>query len=268
MQYSINIGIDLDESVGNVLGAALPRVSQAVRGLTQAVASKWQVSIQQSSLWSGEKDAYASSIKWRMKDDFNGEVESTYKYASEIEAGRPPRDLKQMLNTSMKVRVVQSGKNAGKRYLIIPFRHNTPGNNAHAKAMPQNVHAAAKMLSASSIVGQSQRQSGTGAMDTKTRSPVMVPRNHYQWGGRLPAGLAPKLKSNHATDPYAGMVRFQTNAPGSPKSSSYMTFRVMMEGSPKWIVPAKAGLKIAGGVVEAMKPVSQQVISQAIWSKT
>lgn len=263
MQYSISVDINSD-AIGNVMAAVLPHVSKAVTGLTQTVAAQWKASVYKASLWQGEKDAYANSIKWKMVTDFRGEVESDYRYASDIENGRPPRDLKRMLNTSMKVRVSQSKKNAGKRYLIIPFRHNTPGNNAHAKAMPGEVHAAAQYLSASRVIGTSQRQSGTGAFGIKSRTPVMVPRHHYQWGDRLPAGLAPKLRQHHKTDPFAGMVRFETNAPGSPRSSSYMTFRVMMEGSSGWIVPAKAGLKIADGVVQKMRPFSEQVISQAV----
>lgn len=60
--------------------------------------------------------------------------------------------------------------------------------------------------------------------------------------------MAPKLAPHHATDIYAGMRKMDTSA-GKAKSSAYMTFRVMVEGSSKWIVPAKPGLYIVRDVV-------------------
>jgi hypothetical protein len=66
-----------------------------------------------------------------------------------------------------------------------------------------------------------------------------TPAYRYSWGSHLPAGLMPKLKPQHATDPAAGMVRMTTG----PKSSAYLTFRTMSENSPaeSWILQAKPG---------------------------
>lgn len=232
-----------------------PLLNQAVRAVAAQTAANWQQAVYSAKLWSGEKDAYAKSISWKMTGDFSGYVEATYKYAEEIENGRPARDLKAMLNTSKKVR---SSKN-GVRFLYIPFRHNTPGNGALAHAMPPDIYAMAKNLEASMVVGQTTRQSGQKGMQH-----LSVPQSIYKWGGRLPAGLAPKLKAHHASDPYAGMVRFNTSTPGGAKSSQYLTFRTMSEKSKGWIVPPQEGQKIAEGVVNDIRPKAQMAFQKAI----
>jgi hypothetical protein len=100
-------------------------------------------------------------------------------------------------------------------------------------------------------------------MSMKTKAPVQVPQLHYKWGARLPAGMAPKKKSFHTTDIYAGMVRFKTSA-GGAKSSAYLTFRVMMEGSPKWIMPARPGLFIVQKIRDEIAAEAPKVFAAAV----
>jgi hypothetical protein len=57
------------------------------------------------------------------------------------------------------------------------------------------------------------------------------------------------MRREHKSDPYAGMVRFNTGTGGS----TFLTFRVMVEGSPGWIVPAKPGLWLAKTVAESLQ---------------
>jgi hypothetical protein len=268
---SFSISVDLSgflSSAGTVLEGVIPQLSLAVRKVTEATSLRWKDAVYKSNLWQGEKAAYIDSIKWKTTGPFSGVIEADYKLASEIESGRPARDLKRMLDTSLKVRISQSKKNAGKRYLIIPFRHNTPGMSALARPMPGDIYSLASALRPSVVFGQTMRNSGTGAWGLKSKAPLQVRQNQYSWGERLPAGLAPKLAPHHATDPYAGMVRMKTNAPGSPRSSAYLTFRLMMEGSPKWIVPAKPGLNIVDGVARDMQPLAEAAFSQAISAAT
>jgi hypothetical protein len=141
------------------------------------------------------------------------------------------------------------------KYLIIPFRHNTPGSEALAPAMPPDVYKIASQFMPSRVIGKTTRPSGQNAKH-------LVPQSVYQWGDKLPAGLAPKLKPSHKTDPYAGMVRFDTSS-GTQKSSSYMTFRIMGQWSQGWIVGAKPGLHIARSVRQNIKPVAEKVIWEA-----
>lgn len=255
-----------------------PLLNQAVRAVAQQTQINWMESVQRAKLWSGEKQPYIESITMRMTGPFSAVVSSDYKHAQEIETGRPPRDLKKMLDTSPKARRTKDGR----RFLVIPFRHNTPGNEAHAPAMPQHVYDLASQLTPSRIVGQGQRPAGqvTSAhpkwgmrplkkqtpflSSTATKATYMVPRNVYSWGKHLPAGLAPKMRQHHKTDIYAGMKRFDTTTPGGQRHSTYMTFRIMMEGQTGWIVPAKPGLYLAQKVAQDMQPLAERAFGEAI----
>lgn len=272
---TLDTGFLLDLSRG-ITATTLPLVHQAVKAITFQTAENWKQAVYKAKLWSGEKDAYANSITAKMTGDFSGLVEADYKHAAAIETGRPPRDLKEMLNTSLKVRRTMDGR----RFLVIPFRHNTPGNTAHAQAMPDHVYQEAKLLKASKIIGQGQRESGeftrlspkTGMhaagkpanflSNPATRGAVMVNKNVYAWGQRLlPGSMGPNPKGK--VDRYAGMVRFDTSS-GKPKDSAYMTFRVMMEGSSGWVVPAQPGQFIAKQVVAEMEPLAKEAFAAAI----
>lgn len=228
-----------------------PLLTQAVRAVAQQTAVNWVDGIQRAKLWSMEKQQYASSIKAEMTGPFSALVSSDYDKAEEIENGRPPRDLKTMLNTSLKVRVSKKGH----RYLYIPFRHNTPGNEATGHAMTPDVYAVAKAMTPSTITGQTTRLSGTGAYDIKTQQRLTVPQNTYSWGEKITLPDAPRNQQ--------GMYRFDTST-GGAKSSQYLTFRTMAEGSPGWIIKAQPGLDIAKGVAEAMQPVADKAFGEAI----
>jgi hypothetical protein len=242
INYRITMDLGALMELSDGINAQLfPLVNQAVNGIAQATASRWIESVQRAKLWSGEKDAYAKTITYRMTGDFSAVVESDYRYAGDIETGRPPRDLKQMLNTSMKVRVTKKGT----RYLIIPFRHN-------ADTVPQ----AARDMSMSTITGHTRRLSGTGAWSLKTQAPATVRQRKYNWGDRL---AGPDVAKNQQ-----GMVRMNTATRPGVKSSSYLTFRIMSEKSKGWIIPAQPGQHIAQGVQQEMQPVAEAFLTEAV----
>jgi len=232
----VTVQIDLSEMTRSIY----TQVQQAVTLTALEGKAIWQNEIKQARLRDVEKQAYMDSLKTEMTGDFSADLFTDYRLAGEIENGRPPRDLKKNLLTSRKTRVSKKGQ----KYLIIPFRHNTPDNNAHAKAMPVDVYNEAKALTKSRVLSMYTRQSATGHT---------VPQAFYQWGDRLPAGLTPKLKDHHKTDIHAGMVRFNTSS-GKQNSSQYLTFRVMGEWSTGWIIPAQAGLNLAKNTQEQMQP--------------
>lgn len=253
VQYKISLPLAAQLEISGTINAKLfPLVNQAVNAIAQATANNWIEAVQRAKLWSGERDAYAKSISYRMTGDFSAVVEAKYRHAEEIENGRPARDLKTMLNTSMKVRRSKDGT----RYLIIPFRHNTPGNDAHAKSMTPQVYAQAKMLSLSAITGHGRRVSGTGAWSTETKSEATVRQRSYNWGDRL---SGPGIGRNQQ-----GMVRMNTATGEGKRSSQYLTFRVMSEKSNGWIVKAQPGQQIAKGVSEDMQPKAEAAIAEAI----
>lgn len=245
MPTSFRISVDLTNLSVVANARIFANLASTVEAVAQVGVERWQTAVKKAPLWSGEIDAYSSSIGYRMTGPYSAEISSDYKYVEDIETGRPPFDMKKMLDTSLKVRTSK----AGKRYLIIPFRHNTPGHSAHAPPMPEGVYKQAKHLAASQITGHGKRLSGTGAWDIKTKQPAQVRARSYDWGGRLPAGLSRKIKPEHRSDPHAGMVRFKEASGGS----SFLTFRVMVEGSSGWIKPAKPGLFIAQNVAESLQ---------------
>lgn len=257
------ISIDLSgviAAAGNVINEQVfPLVAQAVRGIAQQTQANWQEAVLRSNLWSGERDKYASSITWKSTGPFSAVVESSYENDEQIESGRPAYDLKQMLTTSQKTRQFKNGK----KYLIIPFRHNVPSATG-GQAMPEHIYAQAFQLDPSRVVGQGSRPAALIPAKTGQRIVMRVNQNQYAWGGRLPAGLAPKRKDFHTTDIYASMVRMDTRTPGGKRYSSYMTFRTMVEGSPKWILPGKPGLSIAGNVIKSMTPLAEKVLIEAL----
>lgn len=276
---SYDISIDIPQAAKAVIDdAVLPLVNQALHAVGQQARANWMQAVHEAKLWSGEKDAYAASITMRMPDPMTVVIESDYKHAEAIETGRPPRDLKKMLDTSAKVRRTQDG---GKRFLVIPFRHNTPGNSALAPSMPAYVYQQAKDISASSVVGQGMRRSGELTnvspqhgmralgerrqrrnpfmSDPSSKRSFMVNQNQYQWGDRIKPGMLQKEDRKR----FAGMVRFDASA-GGKKYSTYMTFRMMVEGSPGWIVPPQPGQYILKQVSTDIKPLAEQAVAEAV----
>lgn len=263
---------DALDGTGIINKQIFPLMNQAVRAVAAQTSSNWQANVYKAKLWSGEKDAYAKTIGWRMTGDFSAVVESDYRYDQEIETGRPAKDLKKMLGTSLKVRRTEDGR----RFLIIPMRHNV------AKLEAAGIYTMAKDLDPSTILEQSERPSGevtrlspTAGMspspnqsaflsNPKTKSASMVNKNHYSWGGSLKksnmrAGMMPGTRAWAQ-----GMHRFDTSTPGGAKSSAYLTFRIMMEGSGGWIVPPQPGQHIAQKTEEDMQPKALSAFEEAI----
>lgn len=235
---AIKIQFDL-AGMGKLNAAIEQAVDQAVERLAIQTGKNWVNAIYAADLPKAQQEEYAKTLKIERAGPAHFVVSTDYDKAIQIENGRPARDLKQMLQTSRKVRTSQTGS----KYLIIPMRQNTPGNNALARAMPAVIHEKARFLSPSAVVGMGTRISGSGAT---------VPQAAYKWGGRLPAGLAPRLNPGHATDIHAGMVKMREGK--GNRAAGYLTFRVMSEGQTgKWLVPAKPGLHIAEGVAEQMQ---------------
>lgn len=282
MGISYKITMDMGAKMDLVAGInakVMPMLNQAVRAIAQQAVIDWKEAVYKAKLWQGEKDAYASSIKYEMTGDFSAWVSTDYKHADEIESGRPQRDLKKMLDTSLKVRRTEGGK----RFLVIPMRHNTPGNNALARAMPQGVYDMAKEMTPSRVLSTGQRPSGQVThlspklgmhaspnqtpylSNPKTKSATTVASRQYAWGQRLTAAALKGAGFDKAeAKKYAGMVKMDTSTPGGSTSSSYMTFRIMMEGSKGWIVPAQPGQYIAKKVAEQLQPKADKAFAAAV----
>lgn len=240
----------LDGAAQEIHDRAVSAVDRAVEDIALQAAKNWATAILSTDLPKAQREDYAKSLRINRIGQAHFEVTTAFGDADKIENGRPARDLKLMLQTSQRTRMSK----AGKKYLIIPFRHNTPGNTALAPAMPQAIYSQALKMGKSSILSTGTRVSATGAT---------VPQHKYKWGGRLPAGLTPKLKPHHATDIFSGMRRMETST-GKSKSSAWLTFRVMHQDSTGWIVPAKPGLKLAEAISAQIERKAQGYINAIV----
>lgn len=254
---------------GGINAAELfPHLAMAVARITEAAQKQWQAYAQGAPLPDGKSinnrtGEYARSILTRETGDLAAEVYSDLRYARAIEEGTPAYDLKQILNSSLKVRISKKGR----RYLIIPFRWGTPGS-VMGRNMPEAVHQWWSGKQASSIIGKYRRLSGTGTFDIRTRKRTTVSGWRYKWGDRLDTGSLADM--GHAPDDklakrMAGMVNFRKpRATGGSSHSKFLTFRVMAEGAPGWIRPAQAGRWPARTTAEQIKPVAEEAFAAAV----
>lgn len=245
----------------------LPNLSSAVEAVAAHAQGMWRGYAAGSPLPDGtvinsRSGRYLGSILTRRNGPFAAEVYSDLPYAKSVEEGTPARDLKKMLDTSFKVRMSKQGK----RYLIIPFRWGTPGTKTFGNnVMPEAIHEAAKEMEASRVKGSGFRESATGAWSVKTRAPIKIGQRAYQWGGRLNKDqISQAGVFGAAAKRMAGMVKFQNPSGGGSKHTQYLTFRVMVEGSPGWMAKAIAGKHPARTVSEKMLPVAQNIFEAAL----
>jgi hypothetical protein len=255
MRFTVSVDLS---SLGDLTAAIEAAADQALHDLATEAGKKWARAIYDAAgLDGGTRYDYAKTLHVDRTGWLNYTVTADYPKAGRIEEGTPGRDLKRMLQTSNKARQGKKG-----RYLIIPFRHNTPGQTAHARAMPPDIYARLTQKDAAGRdTFQVSRVLNTGTRISATGQ--TVPQAKYQWGGRLPAGLAP-LAPHHRSDPFAGLVRMDTSTSKS-RSSAYLTFRCMSESQHgKWLIPARTGLHIVRDVTAEIQRMAPGFVQQRI----
>jgi hypothetical protein len=251
---------------------SFPYLAHAVETIVAAAHARWTafasgVPLPDGRVINNRTGEYQRSIQTRMCGDFAGEVFSELPYAAAIEQGSPARDMKSMLNSSLKVRISKDGR----RYLIIPFRHDVPGSDSSVSrnTMPVEVHKwfGQEGRTSSAVTGRFLRPSGTGAFDLATKKRIMVPGWRYQWGSRLGKddlagmGFGP---DDRVAKRLKGMVNFRTpSATGGASNSKYLTFRVMAQGSPGWLVPAREGFYPARTTADEIRSTAEELFRQA-----
>lgn len=138
-----------------------------------------------------------------------------------------------------------------KFYRAIPFRHMV-GDQGAGFGRPYSGHEAVADAAAlgREIYGQAKKLKGT----------TSTPYGGSEYGGRLPAGLAPKLKPHHAVDIYAGMIKMQKKYVAAT-GGQYATFRTISTGSPGWLRPATPGVHLAAKVSSFIGQIAPQAFS-------
>lgn len=268
MTTEFRISVDINIPEGSPLNAGtFPRLAGAFTALAQAAHERWVEYAHGTPLPDGKvihprSGSYARSIAIRENGDFDKEIYSDLAYAGAIEFGTPAHDLHEWLGTSRKTRVNKEGK----KYLIIPFRWGTPGTQGFgSNVMPQAVHQnwlKGSYGASSQITGHGTRISGSGHV---------VRQRKYLWGGRVTQkdldqqGIGTSFNGrSYRTHPMAGMVQMRRAGGGrGQKHTQYLTFRVMSEGSPGWVVPAIEGKYPARTTSEQIRPIAEKVLREA-----
>ena len=237
-----------------------------------------------ASKFKHSEGGYARGIVEGVKYPYQGDplyyrIEHTKDYAKYLESGFQPFDMKKALQTSDKVRISKDGK----RYLIIPFEHGTPGAKSK-REMPQEVYSEAVRLKPSIVSnkyneGNIRQATTTADADLLRRNnPKRVQRNGYMWGDRLTHIKGAELEDGNI---YKNMVRFETNpninrekfdfgkfgsmneTSNKTQHSLYMTFRVMTEDSDGWVHPGLKPMRILGETYDSTKQSVQMMLSEA-----
>ena len=202
--FKLSLNVFIEDSP--IRGRRAPQARRALQAIGLEARAKWVDLIEQSpSIPQEQKADYVRSLAVETTGPLQVSVYSDWKYAYEVENGRPSRDLKRMLDTSLKVRVSTSKKNAGKRYLIIPFQHTQTsipapvhrGENAHEVGSDWDGHATVRHRG----LGRHQDEGSGACGPEKVQIGVTVCQR--AWRQQAP---------HHKTDRYAGMVRMNTSA--------------------------------------------------------
>ncbi|HET7675840.1 MAG TPA: hypothetical protein VFL54_09990 [Gammaproteobacteria bacterium] len=260
-----HIGIELDLPPNAPVNAqTFPNLAYAVQQIAEMGADIWRGYASGKPLPNGRiiharTGQYMRSISMRRKGDFAAEDFSELSYAEALEEGTGPRDMKKMLNTSLKVRISKKGK----RYLIIPFRHGTPGAVGFRSTMPEPVHEMWRGMRASRVTGVRHEPNQLGVHHPRSKTPLLVTRRKYSWGDRMSAA---QLRSagvrgrqlRHMT----GMVHFKD--PVSGGHGQYLTFRVMTEDSKGWITQGTPAYHPAKSTAEQLQPLAEKAFAEAV----
>jgi hypothetical protein len=268
MSKDFKVSVDLSDFVPPGAVGVFPALAEAVAQVAESGVSIWRGYASGAPLPDGKiihprSGAYARSIRAEPGEGlYHAFVLSDAAYARALEEGTGPRDMKKMLDTSSKVRVSKSGK----RYLIIPFRHGTPGSTGFANVMTPGVAAMAKSLATSRVTGERRVRSPIRASSVATRRPVMTTRRTYRWGGRLTAdALRAAGARGSAARHQAGMVHMQNpGGQGGGKHGQYLTFRVMSEGSSGWITKGTDAYHPARETAEKLRPLAKRAFAAAV----
>jgi len=169
--FSIAIDLPFEVPAYSPLPQAFPTLAAAVEALAIAAQEQWVAFAAGAPLPDGRSvpvgdGSYARSIQSRQVGEFAWRVESDFARAVEIEQGMPGYDMKRVLRTSLKARVAKDGS----RYLIIPFRHGTPGSQSFRSVMPEHVHELARQLAPSRITRRCSAQTRSASTTSRRAS--------------------------------------------------------------------------------------------------
>lgn len=227
---------------------------QAIRAIADQARDTW-ITLAQEQLTESQLD-YINGIQQVTADSSQPmglQIVLLGDVPNQIEAGSPSVDMRTYL-LGPKVPVVpvgsgMKGKHQGKKgfYRAIPFSHQNPGGvgvTGTPIGRPYAGHPA--------VANVNEMAAAIWKAAKKLAPSHGMPGGKITYGGRLPAGMAPKLRSHHKSDIYAGLIRSQKTY-AKATQSTFTTFRTISTNGTGWIRGAVAGKNLCGKVAEEVR---------------
>jgi hypothetical protein len=252
----------------NLVHLANPLDPQVVQGIladiAEAARNHW-IGLAGAAFTSTRRD-YIAGIQEVEMEPGRAVISLVGELPNLLENGMPETDMrKTLLGPNVPVAPPgEPGKHQSKNggfYRAIPFRHSGPTSSgtvappmgsAYGSVVP-NALALGKQ-----VYGQAKKLAATTSQ----------PGGGVAYGGRLPAGLAPKLKPHHKTDIYAGMIR-QEKTYEHATQNSYATFRTISTNNPiGWIRSSTPGEFLAKKVEAFVQKIAPQAFAAYLAAAT
>jgi hypothetical protein len=252
----------ISDVVDDALLASLdtPHLEMVLRDIMAGARAYW-IQLAGKRLTSTRRD-YINGIQEIEIDGLTASIELVGVLPNMVELGADAYDMHTTL-LGPNVPLASPGK-AGKRkaadghfYRAIPFRHQTPGTAGQGGGVPMG-----RAYEGHSLVENAGKLGRAVYKQAKKLAPTSgQPGGKVSYGGRLAAGIAPKLKAAHSTDIYAGMVR-QEKAYKSATQSTFTTFRMISEAVPdKWNHPGIEAANLTGDVEKFVDRIAPQAFA-------
>jgi len=233
----------------------MPHTYQAFKRAVRLVEHTWKCYAMGAEMSGGMKlkrptGGYARSIKTMFYSPFNYEVISTAKVAKYLEEGTREHDMKKTHPFGKRSRVTAKGQG----YLIIPFRHGTPGA-IYYPPVPEQLYQRIKEIARRADIRLSTR--AQGKKYTPNYRGEMIPRAKYNRGGSV-TGLGDENLD--------GLIFMKIPTGKEKGRTAMMTFRVISENSPtfKWIRKAMPAMNITKHVVENTQDAIKDLITMGL----
>jgi hypothetical protein len=233
--------------------ASLPHLQDAIREVAEHGRRRWQAYASGAPLPGGQEvrrrhqKPYAASIGVRQIGEFEAEIFTDYRFAPNIEHGEDPVDLKKALYTSRKVRISR-----GRRYLIIPFTWRTAAEGAD---LGKN-----DMEPTLTEWWRTRGWRRVGEAGGSAFRGIEARQLYSSSDLTIPGKARNQLRMQATANPGA---RGQKITRGNLHTTTFKTFRTMMEGSPGWVIPAKPPVPVAATVEQEIRDEAEQVFREA-----
>ena len=231
-------------------------IQRIVADIATAARAKW-ISLAGQNLHTSRRD-YVSGIQEVKTRKRSASVSLTGRFPNMIEEGLDPFDMHDthLSLFSPGVHMTEDGA----RYRAIPFRHQTPGTLGVGGGVPMDHPYKGHPL----VTNAAELGKEVYGLAQKLEKTQRKRGGGTRWGGRLPGGLAPKLRPHHTTDIFAGMVRQEKRAKGGSRQSTYTTFRTISDNAPeKWLHPGIQPANLADQVSQYVDKIAPMAFAAA-----